>query len=106
MYFDLLAECGLLGVLLIGSVLFLNFRNLREVITLDRRGRCPPSLGDLARCLRLSWVGFLVAAAFLSVLGYPHLYYLTALTVVVHRLAFLEPTDAAIEPVGALQEAR
>ena len=105
MYFDLLAEFGLLGVLLIGSVLLLNFRDLREVISLNRLGRCPPSVGELAQFLRVSWVGFLVPAAFVSVLGYPHLYYLTALTVVVHRLAFAESAEIQTEPVGALQAA-
>ncbi|MFQ6674476.1 MAG: O-antigen ligase family protein [Fidelibacterota bacterium] len=106
MYFDLLAEFGLLGLLLIGLVVLSNFRDLKDVISLNRMGRAPPSMGDLAHCLRLSWVGFLVPAAFLSVLGYPHLYYLTALTVVVHQLAFSESPEAAIEPAGALQEAR
>jgi len=106
MYFDLLAEFGLIGVFLIGSVILLNFRDLRRVIALNRMGSSPPSMGDLAHFLRLSWVGFLVPAALLSVLGYPHLYYLTALTVVVHQLAFSESPEAAIEPVGALQEAR
>lgn len=105
MYFQLLAEFGLIGVFLIGSVIVLNFRDLREVIALNRMGRCPPSMGDLARSLRLSWVGFLVPAAFLSVLTYPHLYYLTALTVVVHRLAFAESAEMGIKPMGALQEA-
>jgi len=40
------------------------------------------------------------------VLHYPHLYYLTALTAVVYRLAFVEAAATAIEPVGAVQEAR
>jgi len=105
MYFQLLAEFGLIGVFLIGWVILLNFRDLREVIALNRMGRCPPSMGDLARSLRLSWVGFLVPAAFLSVLTYPHLYYLTALTVVVHRLAFAESVEMEIEPIGGLQRA-
>ncbi len=105
MYFQLLADFGLLGVLLICYVLLLNFRDLRQVISLSRSGRCPPSIGQLAGFLQVSWVGFLVPAAFLSVLGYPHLYYLTALTVVVHRLAFAESEAVAIEPVGAFQKA-
>jgi hypothetical protein len=50
---------------------------------------------QLAACLKVSWVGFLVPAAFVSVLGYPHLYYLTALTVVVRRLACPEK-DATV----------
>ena len=105
MYFDLLAEFGLIGVFLIGSVILLNFRELRQVNALSGAGRCPPSIADLAHFLRVSWVGFLVPATFLSVLGYPHLYYLTALTVVVRRLAFAESEVMAIEPVGVLERA-
>ncbi|MGH9425222.1 MAG: hypothetical protein ACRD2L_02805, partial [Terriglobia bacterium] len=105
MYFDLLAQFGLLGVLLIGSVLLWNFRDLREVRSLSEKGDCSASIRQLADCLRLSWVGFLVPAAFLSVLQYPHLYYLTALTVVAHRLAIAEQTEMEIDPVGALEEA-
>jgi O-antigen ligase len=105
LYFDVLAEFGLIGVMLIGSVILLNFRDLREVIALNRMGRCPPSMGDLARYLQVSWVGFLVSAAFVSVLTYPHLYYLTGLTVVVYRLALAESTEMGIEPIGALQRA-
>lgn len=103
MYFELLAEFGLIGVFLIGSVLLWNFRDLREVRSLSEKGDCSASVRQLADCLRLSWVGFLVPAAFLSVLLYPHLYYLTALTVVGRRLAFAEPEEARTEPIGALE---
>ena len=90
LYFQLLAEFGLLGVFLIGTVLVFNFRGLRQISAPDRNARCSASTAQLANCLMASWAGFLVSAAFLSVLGYPHLYYLTALTVVVHRLALEE----------------
>ncbi|MGH7380652.1 MAG: O-antigen ligase family protein [Candidatus Methylomirabilales bacterium] len=103
MFFDLLAEFGLLGVLLIASVLLWNFRDLREVRSLSEKGNCSASIQQLADCLRLSWVGFLVPAVFLSVLRYPHLYYLTALTVVAHRLALAESEIMAVEPIGALE---
>jgi len=106
MYFDLLAEFGLLGVLLIGSVLLWNFRDLRHVMRLTKQGACSASIGELANSLRLSWVGFLVPAAFLSVLQYPHLYYLTALTVVAHRLAITESAGMEIAHAGVLENVR
>ena len=90
LYFQLLAEFGLLGVFLIGTVLVSNFWDLRQISALGRNARCSTSTAQLAECLRASWVGFLVPAAFLSVLGYPHLFYLTALTVVARRLALEE----------------
>jgi hypothetical protein len=73
--------------LLIGSVVVLNFRDLRQIRALARTGRVPGSVGHLANCLRYAWIGFFVPAAFISVLGYPHLYYLTALTVSLRRIA-------------------
>jgi len=105
MYFQLLSEFGLIGVLLIGQVLFLSFRDLRQVLFLSREGGCSASIGQLADSLRVSWVGFLVSAVFISVLQYPHLYYLTALTIVVRGLAFRESTELAFEPAGVLEEA-
>jgi O-antigen ligase len=90
LYYQLLAEFGLLGVFLIGAVLVFSFRDMRQIRALGRQGRCSRSIVQLAECLRLSWVGFLVSGAFLSVLTYPHLYYLTALTIVLHRLAIEE----------------
>ena len=106
MYFDLLAEFGLLGVLLIGSILWLNFRDLRRIISMSDSGYCSASMGMLAMSLRLSWVGFLVPAAFLSVLSYPHLYYLTALTVVARDLASADEGAVTIEPVTALEKVK
>ena len=100
-YYQLLAEFGLLGIVLIGSVVVLNARNLRQIRALGRKGRCSGSIEDLGNCLQLSWVGFLTSGAFISVLGYPHLYYLTALTVVVHRLALQESTSPQPEPSAA-----
>lgn len=106
MYFQLLAEFGLLGVLLIGSVLLWNFRDLREVRSLSQKGECSAPIAQLADSLRLSWVGFLIPAAFLSVLMFPHLYYLTGLTIVVRNLAFAEARELDAQPIIALEGAR
>jgi len=105
LYYQLLAEFGLLGISLIGAVLVLNFRDLRQIRALGRKGRCSSSIEQLAECLRLSWVGLLVSGTFISVLGYPHLYYLTALTLVVHRLALEESLAPKPEPVAAMRSA-
>lgn len=105
MYFDVLAEFGLLGVFLIGSVLLANFRDIKRVKLLGREGLCSTSISQLNDALQLSWVGFLVPAAFISVLAYPHLYYLTALTVVVSRLALVESELMEVEPIGSVKTA-
>ncbi len=101
LYYQLLAEFGLVGVFLISAVLVLNVRDLRQIRALGRKGRCSGSIEQLAECLRLSWVGLLVSGAFISVLSYPHLYYLTALTLVVHRLAVEESMSPKREPSAA-----
>jgi len=105
LYYQLLAEFGLVGVFLIGAVLVLNFRDLRQIRALGRKGRCSGSIEQLAECLRLSWVGVLVSGTFVSVLGYPHLYYLTALTIVVHRLAVADSLSPQPEPSAAKRRA-
>jgi len=105
LYYQLLAEFGLLGVFLIGAVILLNVRDLRQIRALGREGRCSGSLEQLAECLQLSWVGLLVSGAFISVLAYPHLYYLTAVTLVVHRLAVQESMSAKREPSPAKRSA-
>ena len=101
LYYQLLAEFGLVGVFLISAVLVLNVRDLRQIRALGRKGRCSGSIEQLGNCLQLSWVGFLISGTFISVLSYPHLYYLTALTVVVHRLALQESTSPQPEPSAA-----
>ena len=101
LYYQLLAEFGLVGVFLIGAVLVLNFRDLRQIRALGRKRRCSGSIEQLAECLRLSWIGLLVSGTFVSVLSYPHLYYLTALTLVVHRLAVEESMSPKREPSAA-----
>jgi putative inorganic carbon (hco3(-)) transporter len=105
LYYQLLAEFGLVGVFLIGAVLVLNFRDLKQIRALGRKGKCSGSMEQLAECLRLSWVGFLVSGTFISVLSYPHLYYLTALTIVVHRLAVEESMSPQREPSAARRNA-
>jgi len=97
-YFQLLAEFGLIGVALIATTLVLNFRCLNRVVRLGKRKEHLASLGYLASSLRASWVGFLVSATFLSVLDFPHLYYLTALTVALDRIAHARAEQDAAAP--------
>jgi O-antigen ligase len=101
LYYQVLAEFGLFGVLLIGGVLVLSFRDLKQIRALGQKGRCSRSVEQLAQALRLSWIGLLTSGAFISVLSYPHLYYLAAFTIVVHRLAFEQSMSPKAEPSGA-----
>jgi len=105
LYFQILAEFGLLGVSLIGGILVLSYRDLRHIRTLARKGRCSRSIEQLAECLQLSWVGFLVSGAFISVLSYPHLYYLTALTIVAYRFALEQSISPTPQPSKPAQSA-
>jgi putative inorganic carbon (hco3(-)) transporter len=105
LYYQILAEFGLLGVFLIGAVLVLSYRDVRHIRALGRKGKCSRALEQLAECLQLSWVGFMVSGAFISVLTYPHLYYLTALTIVVHRFALEQSIPATPLPSKATHSA-
>lgn len=80
LYFTLIPELGLLGIIAFTAMGVGMTRRLREVW---RRVDAEPSpspldaeMGLLARAMLVSLLGFLVAGAFISVLYYPHFWYL------------------------------
>jgi probable O-glycosylation ligase (exosortase A-associated) len=106
-YFTLLSELGTAGAMLYLLLLAFDARDLRRVIR--ARGPGPP-LDGYARAVVCSIVAFLACGAFLTVNWYPHLYFLTGLTVALERVragaggratapAAAEPTRP---PAGAL----
>jgi hypothetical protein len=80
LYCELLAEFGLIDVELIAW-------QPQASLQLGKEQRHLASLGLPAWAIQASWVGFLVSATFLSVLDYPHLYYLAGLAVALRRMA-------------------
>jgi len=84
-YFQVLAEHGSVGILLVGFLMFSHFRTIRRLRrTASRSGLSP----DLRRDVELyggalggALLGYAAAGAFLSVAYYPYLWYFTAMAV-------------------------
>lgn len=84
LYFELLAETGLIGVFLVGTIMVSDFRDKRRIARLSREhGHLLPALRDaqqLARGLTGGMIGFLVCTIFLSNLYNSYLWILAGLT--------------------------
>jgi O-antigen ligase len=95
LYFQLLAELGSLGVILYGSMVYLHFRilsRLRKEVT-RRTARGDPLRRWTELCagsLAGAMTGFLVPAAFVSVLQYPYVWYLSAFALALDRVVRFE----------------
>jgi O-antigen ligase len=80
LYFTLIPELGLAGVAVFGSMLIVMLRRLRKMVRNMRSHKiADPVVVDLEFILRavtVSLLSYLVCGAFLSVLYYPHFWYL------------------------------
>lgn len=89
-YFQLLADLGLVGVIIVVAIIVDHFRTLRG---LRRSAARDPTLSPEGRaevelyCVSLAgaMVAYLTAGAFLSVLWYPYLWYFSAMAVALSR---------------------
>ncbi len=102
LYFAILSELGMAGMLLFLAVLFFNLKDINYILTvakprgrsgLNRNGQTDVGTGtdealaeDLKRAkfyahaLRAAIIGFLVSGTFITVFNYPHFWILSALT--------------------------
>lgn len=85
LYFTLIPEYGLAGIILFFSISWIMFRRLLHLVRLDSR-RHELFLNDLelpllARALIVSMAGLFVSGAFISVLYYPHVWVLIGFTI-------------------------
>lgn len=88
LWFTLIAELGIPGVLLYAVLLLFNLRDLAWLRQL--RERCDDDSRYayyLSLAFSASLVGFFVSGTFLSVLYYPHYFYLTAMIVAARKVA-------------------
>jgi O-antigen ligase len=90
LYFELLAERGIVGVALFASIVVLHFKTLRRLRRAAARGTLKGS--DLRRegaafslALEASMAGFLASAAFLSMATYPYFWFLSAQATALER---------------------
>jgi probable O-glycosylation ligase (exosortase A-associated) len=88
LWFTLIPELGIPGIIIYFMLLWVNFRELMTIMRLPYEGS--PDLvyiHTLSLALLASAVGFFVSATGLSVLYYPHFWYLTALLVAMRKIA-------------------
>jgi O-antigen ligase len=81
-WFTLLPESGIIGVIIYLALLRFNVRDLRFLRSIDMGGRHGTEyLHALSSAFLAAFVGYFVSGSFLSVLYYPHYWYLTAIIV-------------------------
>lgn len=85
LYFTIIPEFGIAGILLFTSMSWIVFRRLRRIVQLDSVQHelfvDTPELPLLARAMIVSMFGLFVSGAFISVLYYPHMWALIGFTV-------------------------
>lgn len=85
LYFTLIPEFGLVGILLFSGMSWIVFRRLWRVVQADGKQHElfieAPELPLLARAMIVSMFGLFVSGAFISVLYYPHMWALIGFTV-------------------------
>ena len=116
MYFLLLGELGIPGVLVLLGLILGNLRanrrvmRARDAVAEDKRlGLFPQGPNRMLYLLSASMVGFAVCGAFLSVAYYPHLFVLTALMVSARAVAARDlPLQgvSAVRPAGSARARR
>jgi O-antigen ligase len=90
LYFEMLAEMGLVGIALYAAIVYGHFTGLRRLrLDVARDPRASPELRRTvelyATALGGAVVAFLAAGAFLAVLYYPYVWYFSAMTVALDR---------------------
>jgi O-antigen ligase len=89
LWFTLLPETGIIGVFLFLNLIVFNFKDIlfvKRKTRLQTKKRNSRYLHALALSLLPAFVGFFVAASFISVLYYPFFWYMTGLTVALRRV--------------------
>jgi probable O-glycosylation ligase (exosortase A-associated) len=90
LYFTLIPELGSVGILIYSTIVVLA---IRKLLRLGRVGKSHNSQGIessdlelLARAMLVSLAGYFISGAFISVLYYPHLWYLIGFLLAVERV--------------------
>jgi O-antigen ligase len=109
-YFQVLPEHGVVGILVIGFLIWTHFSASRRIIRrMGDRRRAPPLVRRdaviYAHALNGSLLGFLAAALFLSVAYYPYFWYFTALSLTLELAVLRELTRTASRRARAPESA-
>lgn len=110
LYFTLLPEMGSVGALLYLAMIWLIVRKLIGVIRMQpKNSPVAPALGELAllaKAMIASLVAFLVSGAFVTVVYYPHLFYLVGFCVALSLAAkTLVAAHSTSSPAGVVHGA-
>jgi O-antigen ligase len=93
LYFTLLPELGLMGGIVFGSIVYLNYKDLRYSVRLwrqrhairsqsrDQEDRDIERIAWFSNAILGAFIGYLITSIFISTLYYPTFWILTALTV-------------------------
>jgi hypothetical protein len=89
LWFTLIPELGILGIILYFALLFINFKDIffLKKLKIYWEDEDFKYLYYLSLAFIASFAGFFSSASFLSVLYYPHYWYIIALVVVAKRIA-------------------
>lgn len=82
LWFTLIPETGIFGILIYFLIIRMNFKDLKCLSKLDEDDFFPP----LAIAVYASFAGFFAAASFISVLYYPYFWYLTVLVMSARKI--------------------
>ena len=105
LWMTLLAELGIPGVIVYAFLFLANLRDIKKLKKLTGRGNKDPGLRFihyLALAFAGSLIGYFVPATFISVLYYPHYFYITALIIATMKILHEKLSDAQEEPAGEL----
>ena len=81
LWFTLLAELGIPGIIVYLSLLYLNIKDILQIRSLEVPSDANKYLSALSFGFLASFAGFFSSASFLSVLYYPHYWYITGLLI-------------------------
>jgi hypothetical protein len=98
LWFTLLPELGIPGMLVYGLLLFFNLRDSVRLRTIGRTigGVNGALVAGLGSAFLASFAGFFASGTFLSVLYYPHYWYLTGFIVATYSVAARVARERAV----------
>jgi ribosomal protein S28E/S33 len=103
-YFSVLGEYGVIGLIIILSIIFLNYRDNIRSSHRNVSGNNPVKDANVwPLYLNMALIAYAVCGMFLGGVGYPHLYILSALTVATRVLS--EGLDGVPSPVNGERKA-
>ena len=90
LYFTIIPEYGLVGIIMFGAIFYLIYSRAGKIykaaVKIKEQDDELFRLGLLARAIRISLIGYLSAGAFISVLYYPHVWFLLAFVVCIEQV--------------------